>query len=129
MNRLMIIGNLVADPTDGESKNGKYVSNFTVAVNRTRRDENGNSVADFFRVSAWNELGKVCQKYLSKGKKVCVIGSVDVRTYEGKDGTTHASMNVQAVDVEFLSPKDSGQTQESVTPNMTPVNMDGELPF
>ena len=68
----------------------------------------GQPDADFFRVSAWRQLGENCGKYLAKGKKVCVVGPVSVRTYEAGDGTTRADMEVMADDVEFLSPKDSG---------------------
>ena len=78
---------------------------FTVAVNRRRRNDNqdGQPEADFFRVTAWRERGELCAKYLSKGSKVCVIGPVSVRTYTGNDGTTRANLEVTADEVEFLS--------------------------
>lgn len=107
MNRLIIIGNLVRDPELRTTTTGKDVCSFTVAVNRRNKRE-GEPDADFFRVTAWNERGKLCKQYLSKGKKVCVVGSVSVNVYNKQDGTAAASLEVYADDVEFLSPKDGG---------------------
>jgi len=100
MNKLTIIGNLTADPELRTTQAGKTVCGFTVAVNKRNSDD-----ADYFRVSAWDKLGENCQKFLLKGRKVCVIGPVTVRTYQANDGTTRASMEVTAQDVEFLSPR------------------------
>ena len=113
MNKLTIIGNLTRDPESRTTATGSTVCSFTVAVNRRRSSQNSNQPdADFFRVSAWNQLGENCQRYLAKGRKVCVIGRVSVSTYQGNDGTTRASLDVMAEDVEFLSSRqdDAGYT-------------------
>jgi len=143
MNRVTIIGNLTRDPELRTTPSGSSVCSFTVAVNRrSRRDAQGNQPeADFFRVSAWNQLGENCSKFLAKGRKVCVIGPVSVRTYQGNDGQTHASLEVMANDVEFLSPRgemesDSGYAAPAApasapaeeTAGFTAVETD-ELPF
>lgn len=132
MNSLTIIGNLTRDPESRTTQDGKTVCNFTVAVNRRQRNSNGQSEADFFRVAVWGNMADPCQKYLSKGKKVCVTGSVSVHTYTAQDGTTKAQMEVLARDVEFLSKAGEGgeQTaQEQQSPaGYTPVSND-ELPF
>ena len=114
MNKLTIIGNLVADPEKRVTQAGKDVCTFRVAVNRRGTDQ-----ADFFRVSAWGELGNNCAKYLEKGKKVAVVGSVSVSTYTNKNGEAAANLEVMAQDVEFLTPKHAG---------FTPVN-DPDDPF
>lgn len=75
-----------------------------MAVNR-RRQQEGQPEADFFRVTAWRQLGENCAQYLAKGRKVCVIGPVNVSTYTGNDGQTRATLEVTAEDVEFLTPK------------------------
>jgi len=108
MNRLTIIGNLTRDPELRTTPAGVSVCDFTVAVNRrTRRDaQSSQPDADFFLVSAWRELGENCAKYLAKGRKVCVVGPVSVRTYQANDGTTRASLEVMANEVEFLSSRD-----------------------
>lgn len=136
MNRLTIIGNLTNDPVSRTTNNGKDVTNFTVAVNRRQKDANGNNLADFFKIAAWGELGKSCQQYLSKGRKVAVVGSVSVSTYQAQDGSARANLDVLAQDVEFLTPRDSdshsgsGQATSAPAPAAQPVSVpDSELPF
>ena len=116
MNKLTIIGNLTRDPELRTTQDGTSVCGFTVAVNRRgRRDAQTQPEADFFRVSAWRQLGENCAKFLAKGRKVCVIGPVSVRTYQGNDGTTHASLEVTADDVEFLSSRNDGEAAGGYT--------------
>lgn len=106
MNKLMIIGNLTHDPVLRTVRDGISVCDFSVAVNRRNNRQstaNGQPEVDYFRVTAWRQLGEICAKYLAKGRKVCVVGAVSVRTYQANDGTTRASLEVQADDVEFLS--------------------------
>ena len=111
MNKLFIVGNLTRDPELRSVSSGIPVATFTVAVNR-RRASNAEAgqqpEADFFRVTAWRQLGENCSRYLAKGRKVAVVGSVQVSTYTASDGTTRASLEVTADDVEFLSPKGEG---------------------
>lgn len=126
MNKLMIIGNLTGNPELRTTQAGKSVCSFTVAVNRRKKSE-GQPDAEFFRVSAWNQLAENCGKYLTKGKKVCVVGAVSVRTYETQDGRHGANLEVMANEVEFLSTKESDQ------PKMTEVNVENnpfeEMPY
>lgn len=135
MNHLIIIGNLTRDPELRSTPSGINVCTFTVAVNR--RQKNGQAEADYFNVSAWRELGVNCANYLAKGRKVAVTGSVSVRTYQRNDGGYGANMEVQASNVEFLSPKGEVMTEmlpEAMSPTaekeFTQVKMnDEELPF
>lgn len=126
MNRITIIGNLTRDPETRTTTSGKTVCAFTVAVNRRGSDNK----ADFFRVAAWEKLGENCQKYLAKGRKVAVVGSVSVNTYTTKDGESRASLEVMAQDVEFLSPREQGEQSNAkpVHDDYTQVD-DEELPF
>ena len=110
MNKLTIIGNLTRDPEMRVTSQGISVCSFTVAVNR-RNAKEGQPDADFFRVTAWRQLGENCGKFLAKGRKVAVVGAVSVSTYQANDGSTRAQMEVTADDVEFLSPKDQGFTR------------------
>ena len=103
MNVLHIIGNLTRDPETRTTQNGGTVCTFTVAVNRHMK---GNTQeADFFRVSAWGQLGENCQKFLAKGRKVAVTGSVSVNAYTTQNGENRASLEAFARDVEFLTPR------------------------
>lgn len=104
MNKCTIIGNLTRDPEMRITQSGLSVTSFTVAVNgRAKQGEQAQT--DYFRVTAWRQLGENCQKYLAKGRKVCVIGPVALRTYQSNDGGTRASLEITAEDVEFLTPK------------------------
>lgn len=120
----MIIGNLTNEPEMRTTTSGKNVCSFTVAVNRRNKVE-GQPDADFFRVSAWSGLADNCAKYLTKGKKVAVIGSVSIHTYETQKGDHRASMDVLAQDVEFLSPRQDNVDKQS---GMTKVQ-DNDNPF
>ena len=114
MNKLTIIGNLTRDPELRTTQDGTSVCSFTVAVNRrARRDAQAQPEADFFRISAWRQLGENCAKFLAKGRKVCVIGPVSVRTYQGNDGATRASLEVTADEVEFLSSRNESDASGS----------------
>lgn len=115
MNKIFIVGNLTRDPEMRSTRDGIPVCTFTVAVNRRQRNaQAGQPDADFFRVTAWRGLGESCGRYLSKGKKVSVVGPVSVSTYTGNDGSTRASMEVTADDVEFLTPRDAGLDTEEM---------------
>ena len=118
MNKLLIIGNLASDPVLRSTQSGVSVCSFTVAVNRRQKRE-GQPEADFFRVSAWRQTAENCAKWLVKGKKVAVTGSVSVSTYQGQDGKTYANLEVNADDVEFVSP--AGHIDEPVQQATQPV--------
>ena len=111
MNKLFITGNLTRDPELRTTSSGKEVCTFTVAVNRRKTGNNQQPEADFFRVSAWDGLAKSCGQFLTKGRKVAVVGSVSVHTFQTQTGETKAQLEVNASDVEFLSPKGDGFTQ------------------
>lgn len=111
MNKLTIIGNLTRDPELRTTSAGKEVCTFTVAVNRRKTGNNQQPEADFFRVSAWDGLSKSCGQFLAKGRKVAVVGSVSVHMFQTQTGETKAQLEVNASDVEFLSPKGDGFTQ------------------
>lgn len=130
MNSLTIIGNVTKDPELRTTPSGKTVCTFTVAANR-RKKVDGQPEADFFRVSAWNALGENCGKYVQKGKKVCVIGSVSVHAYANSKGEPAANLEVLANEVEFLSPRQEQtqmETQIDTKSGMAIVNTD-ELPY
>lgn len=130
MNSLTIIGNLTADPELRTTSSGINVCSFSVAVNRRNNPDNGAPDADFFRVTAWRQLGELCARFLLKGRKVCVVGAVSLNKYTKSDGTTGASLEVNAEHVEFLSPRASdGQTQPANVPAGFAAVESDELPF
>ena len=134
MNKVFIVGNLTRDPELRTVRDGIAVCSFTVAVNRRNHGaEAGQPEADFFRVTAWRGLGENCNRFLAKGKKVSVVGPVSVSTYTAQDGTTRATLEVRADDVEFLTPKSEANgvvAQPRVDAQTGFVQVeDDELPF
>ena len=109
MNKLTLIGNLTNDPEIRSTQTGKSVCTFTIAVNRKKVSE---PQTDFFRINAWNGLADTCARFLNKGKKVAVVGELQARTYEDKQGKTRLSLDVSADEVEFLSPKEEKPKKE-----------------
>lgn len=108
MNKITLIGNLTSDPEKRATNNGTSVTSFTIAVNRRGQDKQ----TDFFRINAWRGLADTCAKFLAKGRKVAVVGELQARTYEAKDGKTKVSLDVQADEVEFLSPAEQKQEKQ-----------------
>ena len=104
MNRVHLIGNLTRDPETRTTGTGLTVCSFTLAVNRRMKKQDGTQETDYINITAWRALGENCAKYLSKGKKAGVSGSIQTRTYEAQDGSKRHAFEVVADDVEFLSP-------------------------
>lgn len=133
MNKITIIGNTTNDVVMRNTPDGTAVCGFTVAVNnKFKRDD----PAQFFRVTAWRKLAENCAKYLPKGSKVCVVGSVSLNTYTRNDGKQGASLEVTAEDVEFLNSKAEAQAKsdhmiEQAENAFTDVSgsVSDELPF
>ena len=127
MNKITLIGNLTHDPETRSTSSGVTVTTFTIAVNRKFAQQGGERVTDFFRINAWRQLGETCARYLAKGRKVAVVGELQARTYEAKDGTTRMSLDVSADEVEFLTPKsaDEGTPYSSGVKPADPIGLDG----
>lgn len=112
MNQIMLIGNLTRDPETRTVSTGKNVCSFNIAVNRRFKSPNQPDT-DFFRISAWGAMGENCQKYLAKGRKVCVVGRVSAHAFTGNDGQPKASLEVFANEVEFLTSRAESTQQDS----------------
>ena len=113
MNKVVLIGNLVRDPEVRATQSGISVCNFTVAVNRRFKKENGEQETDFLNVIAWRQLAELCGKYLAKGRKVAVTGSIQTRTYEAKDGSKRTAWDIVADEVEFLTTQNQQSSTQS----------------
>lgn len=104
MNKIFILGNLTKDPVKRvlKDKEDCSVVNFVVAVNRSRSSDKKQET-DYFPVVVWRGLADSCAKYLKKGSKVLVGGSMQMRNYEAPDGTKRFTAEVVADEIEFLS--------------------------
>ena len=102
MNKVFLIGNLTKDPELAETNSGVAYCRFALAVNRPYQ-EDGNRVADYFNVVTWRGQAENCGKYLAKGRKVAIVGTLQNRTYEDRDGNKRTVTEVVANEVEFLT--------------------------
>lgn len=144
MNKVYLIGNLTRDPENRVTQAGVPVCNFSIAVNRRHRNaQTGQQETDFFNIVAWRQLAELCSKFLMKGKKVAVVGSIQTRTYEAQDGSKRTAFDIVADEVEFLTPMGEAPGTRSAAPTVaatqqpsyTPADQgftkveDDELPF
>jgi single-strand DNA-binding protein len=143
MNKVVLIGNLTRDPElEHLGDNGVPYCRFTLAVNRRYANKDGERRADYIAIVTWRELAALCAKWLTKGRKVGVIGSLQSRSYDGQDGLKRYVTEVVADEVEFLFPKPqensppgqpaSERRQEQTRMGYygeTDIGDDDELPF
>jgi len=107
MNKITLIGNLTRDPELSTTSSGISVCRFTIAVNR-RFQQGGEKQTDYFRIVTWRQQADNCSRFLAKGRKVAVIGELQASTYQDRNGETRMSLDVQADEVEFLTPRQEG---------------------
>ena len=113
-------GNLTKDVELRETPNGKSVATLSIAVNRPFSND-----TDFFNITVWNKQAENCAKFLKKGNKVAIIGSIQNRQYTADDGTKRTVTEIQADTVEFLTPKDAGKPERQPLEELK----DNQLPF
>ena len=104
VNRVILIGNLGADPEVRFTPSGQAVANFRIATSESWNDKNGQRQerTEWHRVVVWGKRAEVCSKYLSKGRQVYVEGRIQTRTYDDKEGNKRYITEVIANDVQFL---------------------------
>lgn len=131
MNKCIFIGNLTRDPELNTTGSGISFCRFSIAVNRSYSSANGEKETDFINIVCWRNLADLCARYLVKGNKVCVSGSLQIRSYDDKDGNRRTAAEIVADEVEFLTPKGTAEgapaPKKSVAA-LEPID-DGELPF
>lgn len=135
MNKVILVGNLTRDPELSTTSSGISLCRLSIAVSRRYVNAEGVREADFFNVSVWRNQADNCYKYLRKGSKVGIIGTLQSRSYEDKDGSRRYVIDIVADDVEFLSsrpsseePSDGVDERPRKPAELKPVE-DDDLPF
>src|SRR5690606_6455589 len=113
MNRVVLVGRLTKDPELRYTPNGVAVANFTVAVNRPFKNQQGEQEADFINCVVWRKQAENLANYMKKGNQIGVDGRVQTRTYEGQDGKTVFVTEILAESIQFLESKNNGNTQQN----------------
>lgn len=122
INRTILVGRLTKDPELRYTPNGVAVSTFTLAVNRTYTNSQGEREADFINCVAWRKQAENIANYLRKGSLAGVDGRLQTRSYETKDGRRVYVTEVICESVQFLEPK---RVTESNADNTATNNFQG----
>lgn len=128
MQEFICVGNLSKDPETGATPSGVSVCKFSIAINRNFTKKDGTRDVDFFNVVTWRNLADNCAKFLQKGNKVAIVGKLQNRQYEAKDGTKRNVTEIIAEQVEFLTPKQSEEPKKPAERELTQEEIDN-LPF
>ena len=139
MNKVILIGNLANDPESRTTQSGIAQCSFRLAVQRRFKGANGERETDFLPVVCWRQTAEFAQRYLAKGRKVAVEGSIQTRSYDAQDGSKRYVTEIIADSVEAVGGREDGaqgaqsanRAQEPALDHQmgfTEVN-DDELPF
>lgn len=136
MNKVILIGNLTDDPKTTMTANGVAKCTFRLATQRKYvNQQTGQREADFHNIVVWRQLADLCAKYLAKGRKCSVEGTIQYRSYDAQDGSKRYVTEIVADGVEFLSSRQNSEQAPaqqtgpySTQDGFIPVD-DDELPF
>ena len=132
MNKVFLIGRLTRDPELRYTGNNTAVASFTIAVNRTFTNQQGEREADFINVVVWRKQAENIKNYLTQGSQVAIDGRIQTRTYDGEDGKKRYITEVVADNVQFLDNKGSkegGMSSASSSYNdITPSDFSDSMP-
>ncbi len=134
LNQIVLIGRLTRDPelryTPG---NGVPVTSFTLAVDRSFTNQQGEREADFINIVTWRKLAENCANYLKKGYLAAVTGRLQIRSYEDNQGVKRKASEVIADDVRFLDrgrASEEGRPVVSDAPGLDDAEISGDdVPF
>ena len=143
MNKVVLMGRLTKDPdVRYTTTNNTLVASFSLAVNRRFSRQGEERQADFINIVAWDKTGEFCSKYFKKGMQVGVIGRIQTRNYDDKDGKRVYVTEVVAEETYFADSKREGEATgnnpftgvdapfnaNASSSDFTPVT-DDDLPF
>jgi len=112
MNRVVLVGRLTKDPELRYTPSGVAVATFTLAVNRTFTNQQGDREADFINCVIWRRPAENVANFLKKGSLAGVDGRIQTRNYDGQDGKRVYVTEVVAESVQFLEPRGSNNEQQ-----------------
>lgn len=124
LNKILLLGRLVADPELRYTATGKAVAQFTLAVDRPFAGQDGKKEADFIPVILWGKTAEAAANYSFKGQRLLVEGRLQIRSYEAKDGSKRWVTEVIGNSIEFIEKKENSGFDAMGT-----QVLDEELPF
>lgn len=116
MNRAVLVGRITKDPELKKTSSGSSVVNFTIAINRTYTNANGEREADFINCVAWGRTAENMASYVAKGSLIGVDGRIQTRSYEDANGRRVYVTEVFADNLQFLESKNTTQSNNNAAP-------------
>lgn len=129
LNKVILIGRLVADPQLRYTQQGTAVTSFTLAVNRSFVSQGGEREADFIDIVTWRKLAEVCANHLNKGRLVAVEGRLQIRSYDDQNGIRRKAAEVVADQVQFLDRGRDGGSDSYESADGPPEPEFDDIPF
>lgn len=140
-NRVILVGNLVADPELKTTPNGISVTRFRIAVNRRFTRAGEQPQTDFFDITAWRQTAEFVSRFFTKGRPILISGTLQNRNWTDNNNVKHYSVEIVADEVTFVDRKTEGMPGQPSMPSAptysTPtadsgfedLSADDELPF
>ncbi len=129
LNRIVLIGRLTRDPELRYVPSGHPVASFTLAVDRSFANQQGERETDFIDIVAWRKLAEQVSQHLSKGRLVAVEGRLQIRSYEAQDGQKRRVAEVVADGVRFLDRKATGVPAGGAAQEELAEEAEQDVPF
>lgn len=143
LNKVIIAGRITADPELKQTNSGTPVTSFTVAINRRFKPKDGEAQADFINVTAWSKNAELLTSHFKKASSVCIVGSLQTRSWTDQQGQKRFATEVVADEVYFVDSKSESSAQPAPTPasqyvpeqyrqsapQFKEVDPDSDLPF
>ncbi|MFJ7700020.1 single-stranded DNA-binding protein [Lysinibacillus fusiformis] len=126
INRVVLVGRLTKDPELRYTPNGIASCRFTVAVNRTFQNQQGEREADFINCQAWRKHAENLANFMKKGSLIGLEGKIQTGSYEGQDGKKIYTTDVVADSIQFLEPRNSTGGSQGASNYESSTNTSGQ---
>ena len=123
------MGRLVKDPDTNYTQQGKVYTRFTLAVNRNYKNADGTQAADFIDCVAWGKTAEAIGNFVHKGQRLLVEGTLNISSYEGKDGAKHRSAGINVRNFHFIEKAEKKGFGEDMGNVMDAPNDISNIPF
>lgn len=119
VNKVILVGNLGADPEVRHLESGSKVANISIATSESYTNKSGERVeqTEWHRVELWDRLAELAEQYLSKGRTVYVEGRIRTNTYQDKEGITRYDKKIRATNMTFVGGRNEGNDNPSDNPS------------
>lgn len=125
INRVVLVGRLTKDPELRYTPNGVASCRFTVAVNRTFQNQQGEREADYISCQAWRKQAENLANFMKKASLIGLEGKIQTGSYEGQDGKRVYTTDVVADSIQFLEPRNSTGSSQGASNYESSTNTGG----